>query len=111
MSSVNAEDTQLMNASSQMSCQVMTELAKDEARRNMNPLSYQVVHPACSKFQELADRETEYFLQKAQPDGKKACFEKATNFQEGPWTSQFAPLMNPNIAFDVWSRRKGAPYM
>lgn len=112
MSSVDAEDKQLWNASSQLSCQIMTQLAQDEARRNNGPLSYQVVHPVCEKYQQLADREAEHLLQKTNPHGKKACFMKQHNYQDGPWTAQFAsPLHQNDVAFDIWSRRKGTPLM
>ena len=106
MSSLPSEDKSCMISASDMSCQAMTELAKAEAQRNMGMMSYQVVHPICQRFQELADREEEYTLQKPSVYGKKACFSQSDKYQDGPWTAQFELQATPK--FDTWSRRKGA---
>lgn len=106
MSSLPSEDKSCMISASDMSCQAMTELAKAEAQRNMGMMSYQVVHPICQRFQELADRGEEYLLQKPSVYGKKACFTQTDKYKDGPWTAQFELQATPQ--FDTWSRRKGA---
>lgn len=109
MSSVPNEDDSLMRNAGDVSCDAMIELAKQEALRNRNVMAYQVVHPVCQRYQELADRGEEYVLQKPTVFGKKMCFTKTTNFQDGDWVRQFQPLKPESVAFDTWSRRKGAP--
>lgn len=107
MSSLPSNDQSCMLSSGQLSCDAMTELAKAEAQRNLNMMSYQVVHPICQRFQTLADREEEYLLQKPSVYGKKACFSQTDKYQDGPWKKQFEyPSATPQ--FDTWSRRKGA---
>lgn len=90
-----------------MSCDAMVELAKAEAQRNMNMMSYQVVHPICQRFQELSDRKEEHELQKPSVYGKKACFTKTETFHDGNWKQQFE-YPDAIAQFDTWSRRKGA---
>lgn len=96
-----------MLTAGEMSCQAMTELAKAEAQRNLNMMSYQVVHPICERFQSLADRGDEYLLQKPSVFGKKVCFTPTDKFHDGPWKAQFE-YPNATPKFDTWSRRKGA---
>lgn len=107
MSSLPSNDESCKLSAAQMSCDAMIDLAKDEAQRNMNMMSYQVVHPICERFQKLADRGEEYLLQKSEVFGKKACFTQTDKYQDGPWKAQFDyPTATPK--FDTWSRRKGA---
>lgn len=107
MSSIPSEDKSCMMSASEMSCQAMTLLAKQEAERNQGVMFRQVLHPACEKFQQLADRAEEYVLQKPSVFGKKMCFSQTENYQDGPWKDQFKPLTSLQASFDTWSRRKG----
>jgi hypothetical protein len=99
------DDASCMMSASAMSCAAMHELAREEASRNVNVLSYNVLHPMCSRFQELADRKDEHELQKPPQFAKKLCFTKTPQFQDGPWRDQFAPIPRP-LEFDVQTRRR-----
>lgn len=92
-----------------MSCEAMTTLAKQEAARNAQNLSYFVLHPACGRFQELADRGTEHDLQKTIGTlRKKMCYDRADKYQDGPWKSeQPTTLQDPfKVRWDEWTRAK-----
>jgi hypothetical protein len=95
-----------MTTSSEMSCQAMSELAKNEAIRNRDIMFYQTIHPVCERFQNLADREQEYDLQKPITFGKKACFTPTPSFRDGPWKDMFNVKTSDPVRFDIWSRRK-----
>jgi hypothetical protein len=84
----------------------MTELAKNEAVKNRDILFYQAVHPACERFQNLADRGQEDDLQKPTVYGKKVCFTPMPTFRDGNWTKQFETKTPDPVRFDIWSRRK-----
>lgn len=107
MSSIPSNDASCMMQASDVSCDAMVGLAKDEAARNAATLGHQVVHPVCERFQQLADRAEEHGLQKPPTFARKMCFTKTDHFQEGPWSSQFAPIPYPNVRFDTWTRAKG----
>lgn len=88
-----------------MSCQVMTELAIDEARRNRILMEYQTVYPACERFQELADRGKESELQKQTQFARKTCFIKKPTFDQGDY---YWEPEHPRAQFDAWTKAKYA---
>lgn len=104
---VTPEEEPCAVTAANVSCEAMSELAIQEARRNSALLGYQTVYPACARFLELADRKEEHTLQKPATFAKNYCFTKEPAFQEGPWQTQFQSIPLPNVRFDTWTRAKG----
>lgn len=94
----------------QLSCDAMRELAIRESRRNAANTGYMLLHPACSRFQTLADRGAEHDLQKTFGSfKKKICIDKSPKFGDGPWKAAFPPeILAPPVAerFEQWTRAK-----
>lgn len=92
-----------------MSCDAMSALASDEARKNINRLDYLVNHPNCERMHALADRVDEHQLQ-INPLGvlpRKLCVYKTELYGVGKWDKVMTPLDTPVVAqFDKWTRAK-----
>jgi hypothetical protein len=92
-----------------LSCDAMTELAIAEVRRNRGASDYMLVHPACERFQQFADRKAEHDLQKTSTLRKNMCTEKLASYQDGPWkTDQPPTILAPPVTerFVEWTRAK-----
>jgi len=92
---------------SHLSCAAMRELAQVELNALNESRQYMFENPACPRFNQLADRGTEYALQKTPDTSKKACIDKSPKYQDGPWTAAFTAqgLVGP-MGFDASTRAK-----
>lgn len=104
MSSAPWSDTSCMQAASDMSCAAMLQLAKKEYDQNASVLSYQVVHPACDKYSQLADRGDEYKLFLNGGISRNLCFTHDPALKAGPYFSQIENTRKES--FEAWTRRK-----
>ena len=94
----------------QLSCDSMRDLATRESLRNAAHSGYLLLHPACARFQTLADRKAEHDLQKTAGSFKKTiCIDKSPKFQDGPWKAAYpTEILPPPVAerFEQWTRAK-----
>lgn len=105
MSSLDPQDPSCMNASDQMSCAAMTELAKKEAQSNGYHLKFLIDNPVCDRYHSLADRGTEYMLQANGIVSKNICFNPSVMVKSGEWDQQLGLLLPRNQPeFDVQTR-------
>jgi hypothetical protein len=80
--------SELSRAANMMSCQAMISMAQEEARQNMYTLDSLVNHPACERFQSLADRALERNELQANPKmmiPRKLCVYKTIKYGTGDW--------------------------
>ena len=99
-------DSTCMNLADQLSCQNMLKLAQKEYHQNDDINRYMIEHPVCERFQNLADREQEYVLQKPLQFAKNLCMVKKPTYDQGDYVNQLHALPFDRMQFEEWTRRK-----
>jgi hypothetical protein len=87
----------------------MSYLAKKERDADALHQAYLIHHPGCARFQELADRGDEHFLQKNLGISRNVCLDKTADYQNGDWQAAFPPMtVHLPTFYEKWTRAKNA---
>ena len=89
MSSLADNDFSCENLSDEISCGVMTYLAKKEAEKDLRLYGQFVNTSFCSKYQSYPDEQTRYDLQANGIISKNICFNPTIMPKKGEWVKQF----------------------
>jgi hypothetical protein len=85
----------------------MASLSKTALLADFQHQSYLTHDPSCFRYQALADRGDEHFLQKSMGISRNVCFEKTEDFQNGTWQQTFPPLsVHTPTFYEQWTRAK-----
>lgn len=106
MSSVHYNDNSCTLNADKVSCDAMSSLSINEYHKNKIYENYLLQDPSCARYQSLANREEEHFLQKNGGLSRNVCFEKTADFQKGPWESTYVSQIKLPTFYEKWTRAK-----
>lgn len=99
-------DDSIAGWASRLSCDGMSDMAKEEYHRNLNQHLYVLSEPPCDMAFGFADRRQESLLQNGAAISRNVCIEKLPAYQRGPWEAAFAPLTPQQPKYDQWTRAR-----